>query len=138
MPERIYKRRIKPENALKRNQPSAPKAPPTERPGQVQISRRLDGRMEKRHPIMVAVRLSRAWQASPAEEEKTYTDNLSAEGARVFSKHSWRAGERVQVTSVKEASSILGEVIYCERLASDRFFIGLKFLERPAKWSILS
>jgi hypothetical protein len=71
------------------------------------------------------------------EKEKTYTDNVSPHGARVFSKRFWQPGEQVQVTTLKEESSMRGEVTYCQRLDNHRFCIGLKFQERPVVWPTL-
>jgi hypothetical protein len=98
----------------------------------------LGGRMEKRLPIAIVVRLSRVGQLPASEEETTYTDNVSPHGARMFSISRWQSGEQAQVTTVKEGSSILGEVIYCERLDSGRFCIGMKFQDRPVAWPIMS
>jgi len=72
------------------------------------------------------------------EEEKTYTDNVSPHGARVFSRRPWQPGEQLQVTTLKEESSMCGEVMYCQRLENNRFCIGLKFQDRPVTWPILS
>ena len=94
--------------------------------------------MEKRLPIAIVVRLSRMHHLPATEEETTYTDNVSPYGARVFSRCVWQPGEQVQVTTVKEGSSILGEVIYCQRLDNDRFCIGLKFQDRPVTWPTMS
>jgi hypothetical protein len=71
------------------------------------------------------------------EEERTYTDNVSGHGARVFSKRPWRPGEQAQVTPLNDESPMQGEVMYCQRLDNDHFCIGLKFPARPATWSIL-
>ena len=94
--------------------------------------------MERRLPIAIVVRVSRMHNLPANEEEGTYTDNVSPHGARVFSRCVWQPGEQVQVTTVKEGSPILGEVIYCQRLDNDRFCIGLKFHERPVTWPTLS
>ena len=102
------------------------------------MSHGLEGRMEKRLPIAIVVRLSRMHHLPATEEETTYTDNVSPHGARLLSINRWQPGEQAQVTTVKEGSSILGEVIYCERLGSGRFCIGMKFQERPVAWPILS
>jgi len=98
----------------------------------------LGGRKEKRLPIAIVVRLSRMHNLPANEEEGTYTDNVSPHGARLLSISSWQPGEQAQVTTVKEGSSILGEVIYCQRLDNDRFCIGLKFQERLDTWPTLS
>jgi hypothetical protein len=72
------------------------------------------------------------------EGEKTYTDNVSPHGARVFSRCSWQPGEQLQVTTLTEESSMRGEVMYCEKLDNDHYCIGLKFQERPVTWPTLS
>jgi hypothetical protein len=76
-------------------------------------------------------------QLLTGEKEKTYTDNVSPHGARVFSKWFWQPGEQVEVTTLKEESSMYGEVTYCQRLDNDRFCIGLKFQDRPVVWPTL-
>jgi hypothetical protein len=124
-------------DAAPQNQPFGTTALPCQGPGFVQINHGLGGRMERRLPIAIVVRLSRVRQ-SPAEEETTYTDNVSPQGARVFSISRWQSGEHAQVTAVKDGSSILGEVIYCQRLDSSRFCIGIKFQQHPVTWPILS
>ena len=108
-----------------------------ERREYVQTSRSLDGRMEKRIPIIIIVRLSQR-NMDTSEEERTYTDNVSSHGARVFSQNSWKPGELARVTSVRDEATILGEVIYCQRHESGLFCIGLKFLEPAVQWSALS
>lgn len=104
----------------------------------MQISQSLDGRMEKRIPIIMIVRLSQGNLAGTEEEERTYTDNVSSHGARVFSQSGWKPGEQARITSVRDESTVQGEVIYCQRLESGGFCIGLKFLEQTVKWSVLS
>ena len=58
----------------------------------------LSGRMEMRLPIVVVVRLAQAERAGADGEERTYTDNISLRGARVYSNRSWQLGDAVQVT----------------------------------------
>jgi hypothetical protein len=101
----------------------------------MQISRSLNGRVERRLPIIIAVRLSLKAD-SPASEELAYTDNVSLYGVRVVSKRSWRTGEFVHIESVKEGSSMRGRVVYCQSL-EDSFCVGLKF-EEPVTWSPLT
>lgn len=95
----------------------------------------LSGRKQRRLAIMVVVRLSPGQHLETNEEEKTYTDNISAHGARVISRHSWQPAERAQVTAVTEESPMCAEVVYCQKLDSDRFCVGLKFLENSVRWS---
>jgi PilZ domain len=93
--------------------------------------------MEKRLPIIIVVRLSRVPHLSDNEDEKTYTDNVSPHGARVFSRRFWQRGEQAQVTPLKEESPMRGEVVYCQRIDNDRFYVGLRFPECPVTWSAL-
>jgi len=53
----------------------------------------LSGRMERRLPIIVVVHLTECPPAGTDGEEKTYTDNISSRGARIFSKHGWQPGD---------------------------------------------
>jgi hypothetical protein len=99
----------------------------------MQISRRLNGRVERRLPIMMAVRLSRG--DLPASEELAYTDNFSLHGARVVSSTSWQVGEHADIAPVKDGSRMRAEVVYCQSLG-DSFFVGFKF-EEPITWAPL-
>jgi PilZ domain-containing protein len=120
-------------NKQKKHSPSNPS------PGKVwvsmQISRRLNGRVERRLPLMVAVRLSRGTD-SPEGEELAYTDNISRHGVRVVCKHSWRSGEFAHIGPVKEGSPMRGQVVYCQSL-NDSFCVGFKF-EEPVTWPLLT
>jgi len=93
------------------------------------------GRMEKRIPIAIVVRLTHAQEQHASEPELTYTDNVSAHGARVVSNHSWQIGEVAQVTSLKDEIAINGKVAYCQMLPDNRYFIGLNFQDRRVTWS---
>ena len=67
-------------------------------------------------------------------EERTYTDNISARGARVYSVRLWQIGDAVNVTPQNEAPTC-GNVVYCQRLADDRYAVGVKFLDPTIAWS---
>jgi hypothetical protein len=72
------------------------------------IGRSLKGRMERRLPIMIAVRLSRGGGFS-AGEQVTYTDNVSLHSARVVSNcAAWQIGEHADIAPVKKGSSMHG------------------------------
>ena len=96
----------------------------------------LSGRMERRLPIVAVVRLARAERASTDEEERTYTDNISSCGVRVYSTRSWQLGDTVEVVPRNEDSA-RGNVVYCQPLDDGRFVIGVKFQDRTATWSAL-
>jgi hypothetical protein len=96
----------------------------------------LNGRTERRLPIIVVVRLTPLLHAFEATE-RTYTDNLSAHGLRVHSRRSWTPGELVEIIPVKEQTPVRGEVVYCQKVDTDRFFVGFKFPQTRLTWSIL-
>ena len=95
-----------------------------------------NGRMERRLPIIVAIRLAPAQEAATDGEEKTYTDNISAHGARIFSKRAWQPGEMVRITPLDQDAAC-AKVAYCQRLPDDRYTIGVEFQARPVTWSTL-
>jgi len=94
----------------------------------------LSGRMERRLPIIVVVRLAQVEGGGADREERTYTDNISSRGARVYSIRPWQLGEVAQVTARNEDPAC-GNVVYCQTLEDGRFVIGLKFQDRPLTWS---
>jgi hypothetical protein len=96
----------------------------------------FSGRMEKRIPIAIVVHLTHAQDNPASEQELTYTDNVSAHGARVVSSRPWQIGELAQVTSLKDEITISGKVAYCLMLPDNRYFIGLNFQDRRVTWSV--
>jgi len=95
----------------------------------------FSGRMEKRIPIAIVVRLTRAQDQPASKPELTYTDNISGHGAGVVSSRPWQIGEVAQVTSLKDEITISGKVTYCLMLPGNRYFIGLNFQDRRVTWS---
>ena len=103
----------------------------------IRLDDTLNGRMEMRLPIVVAVRLVRIGIADGAREERTYTDNISLHGARLFSIQPWQIGEEVRVAPRNEDAAT-GSVVYCQALGDGRFAIGVKFLDGPVKWTAVT
>lgn len=99
------------------------------------LDQTLSGRMERRLPIIVVVRLAPAVSAA-FDGERTFTDNISSRGARVYSIRPWQLGDAVQVTPRNEDSAC-GNVVYCQTVENGRFVIGVKFQDRPVTWSAL-
>ena len=100
------------------------------------VDDKLLGRKEKRLPIMVVVRLEPAQQVDAEEGEKTYTDNVSPHGLRVFSKRPWQAGQVLKLTSSHDGS-VCGQVVYCQKLSDDRYALGLHFADHPIPWPVM-
>lgn len=95
----------------------------------------LAGRMERRLPIITIVQLARVLNSAPKAQERTYTDNISAHGVRVFSKELWQPGTDIRITSIKDDISIDGKVVYCEQIEERRFCLGVNFQEERVTWS---
>jgi hypothetical protein len=93
------------------------------------------GRMEKRLPIIVVVRLASAASVA-ADDEKTFTDNISPHGARIFSRQAWKPGDVVRVTPLNQDAAS-ASVVYTERLPDNRFSIGVQFQDHTVAWSVL-
>lgn len=66
--------------------------------------------------------------------ETTFTENVSARGARVKSVRRWRTGESVCVMSLTEGFRSLARVAYCEANRDSGFSIGVEFLELEGQW----
>src|SRR5260370_31925181 len=95
---------------------------PSQGMGDMHLDYQLSGRLERRLPIVVVVRLAQAERAGTEGEERTYTDNISSRGA---------SG---QVTPRNEGPA-LGKVVYCQMLPDNRYVIGVKFQDRQVTWS---
>ena len=96
----------------------------------------LSGRMERRLPIIVVVCVAQVDRADSYESERTYTDNISAHGARLFSRRRWKLDEKIVVTPLKDEAAN-GSVVYCQRLEDDRFGIGVRFHDQAVVWSAI-
>ncbi|SRR5260370_10471977 len=92
--------------------------------------------MERRLPIIAIVRLAPAQRAVTDGEERTYTDNISSHGARIFSKYAWQPDDVVRITPLNEDVAC-GKVVYCQMLRDNRYSIGVKFQDHPVTWSAL-
>jgi hypothetical protein len=97
----------------------------------------ISGRREKRLPTMVAVRLAPLESVSAQAQEKTYTDNVSEHGVRVISTRPWRIGEQAEIAPLREETPVRGEVVYCQKLDNDRFYVGLQVPQSRIPWSVL-
>lgn len=102
------------------------------------FDRNLEGRHEKRLPIVVVVQLADPEHQQADQEEKTYSDNVSPHGACVASRRPWQPGEEVEVTTISHVVKARGKVIYCRRSKNGRYLVGLNFRDRPIRWSSFS
>lgn len=91
-------------------------------------------RAERRVPMAIAVQLS--GHANVQGTESTFTENVSANGARVYSVRPWRKNDRLYLASLPGGFRSLARVTYCQSLHGQGFALGLQFLERAQGWVI--
>lgn len=70
--------------------------------------------------------------------ESTFTENVSAHGARVMSVRRWEQGERLTLVSRSGEFRSSARVAYCQHLQGDGFAIGVEFLEPKGRWVVQS
>ena len=68
--------------------------------------------------------------------ESTFTENVSANGARVVSVRKWEPDDRLVFTSRNGEFRSSARVAYCQPLQGDGFAIGVEFLEAKGRWIV--
>ena len=91
-------------------------------------------RTEKRIARAMAAELSRPGSSQPAEE--TITDNVSPRGARVVTRQPWLPEEPALLKSLRSDLVSQARVVYCERLKSSAFAVGLDLLLATGEWGV--
>jgi hypothetical protein len=93
-------------------------------------------RAEKRIPMEIPVLID-GHQKAPGSES-TFTENVSARGARVVSVRRWEQGERLTFASRTGEFRSPARVAYCQPLQGEGFAIGVEFLEPRGRWVVQS
>ncbi len=91
-------------------------------------------RAERRIPMEIPVLIDCHRQAPGSES--TFTENVSARGARVMSVRRWKQGEPLVFASRTGEFRSSARVAYCQSLQGDGFAIGLEFLEPKGRWVV--
>ena len=91
-------------------------------------------RVERRIPMEIPVLLD-GHRRMPGTES-TFTENVSARGARVVSTRRWELGERLTFASRTGEFRSSARVAYCHPLQGDGFAIGVEFLEPKGRWVV--
>jgi hypothetical protein len=91
-------------------------------------------RAERRIPMEIGVYLEGNRQVPGAES--TFTENVSARGARIVSVRRWEPDDQLQLTSRTGEFRSSARVAYCEPLQGDGFAIGVEFLEPRGRWVV--
>jgi PilZ domain len=87
-------------------------------------TRRFDGRSESRIPKILAAELSRPDESML--KEMTFTEDVSPHGVRVTTVQRWQPGTRVLVTFLRNGIRSEGRIVYCQRMESGKFALGLE------------
>jgi PilZ domain-containing protein len=91
-------------------------------------------RIESRIPMEIPVFLDGHRQAPGSES--TFTENVSARGARVVSSRRWEQDERLTFVLRTGEFRSSARVAYCQPLQGDGFAIGVEFLEPKGRWVV--
>ena len=84
---------------------------------------RFDGRSGRRFPKRLTAELSRPGESVP--KEMTFTENVGTRGARVTTVRRWQPGTRVLVAFLQNGVPSQGSIVYCQRVESGDFAVGL-------------
>ncbi len=91
-------------------------------------------RSEERIPMSVAVRIS--GDPNLPGVETTFTENVSASGARVVTVRRWRPNEIIWISSLPGNFQARARVAYCQPLHGIGYAIGLEFLQPVGRWVV--
>ncbi len=91
-------------------------------------------RRETRIPMEVGVRIAGTTVAD--ETETTFTENVSARGARVWSTHRWKLNERLMIATLPGSFRATARVAYCHSVPGSGFAVGLEFVDAAGTWVV--
>jgi hypothetical protein len=91
-------------------------------------------RTEHRIPMEIGVYLEGNQQAPGAES--TFTENVSARGARVVSMRRWELNDKLTFASRTGEFRSSARVAYCQPLQGEGFAIGVEFIESKGRWIV--
>jgi hypothetical protein len=93
---------------------------------------RSDGRSERRIPLKLTAELSHP-DASPLKE-RVVAENVSPHGVRVTVGRLWQPGSRVLITFPEYDILSQGRIVYCQRVGSAEFCIGIELPAQVQHW----
>jgi len=93
-------------------------------------------RAERRIPMEIPVYLD-GHRIVPGAES-TFTENVSARGARVVSVRRWEPDERLTFVSRTGEFRSSARVAYCHPMQGNGFAVGVEFLEPKGRWVVQS
>ena len=91
-------------------------------------------RTERRIPMEVPVTLDGHRQLPG--NESTFTENVSARGARVVTIRRWEKDDRLMIAARGGEFRSTARVAYCQSLHGQGYAIGVEFLEPKGRWVV--
>lgn len=91
-------------------------------------------RRETRIPMEVGVRIT-GHPALPGTET-TFTENVSARGARVLSTRRWKQNDRLTISTLTGSFHSIARVAYCQLAGDTGFAVGLEFEQPSGSWVV--
>lgn len=68
--------------------------------------------------------------------ESTFTENVSARGARVLSTRRWKINDELVITTAAGSFRSVARVAYCQSAAPAGYAVGLEFTEPTGHWVV--
>jgi hypothetical protein len=91
-------------------------------------------RRDVRVPIEVGIHLIAPGAGSG--KESTFTQDVSARGAKVLSAKRWKRNQRLTITALRGGFQSLARVAYCKPVPGTGFAVGLELLNPTGKWIV--
>lgn len=91
-------------------------------------------RRDARVPLEVEVQIS-GHKVLPGTES-TFTENVSARGARVLSTRRWKPNDQLVITTLTGSFRSVARVAYCQTVPRAGYAIGLEFVEPSGSWVV--
>jgi hypothetical protein len=100
-----------------------------QKPKSFAISRR-----DVRMPMEVEVRIH--GHAKLPGTESTFTENVSARGARVLTTRRWKINEQLVITDAAGSFRSVARVAYCQPVPRAGYAVGLEFTQPSGVWVV--
>lgn len=91
-------------------------------------------RREARVPMEVGVHIS--GHAAVPGTESTFTENVSAHGARVLSTRRWNINDQLMIATMVGSFHATARVAYCHSVPGTGFAVGVEFPEPRENWFV--
>jgi len=91
-------------------------------------------RRDARVPMEVEVQIY--GHAALPGTESTFTENVSARGARVITTRRWKSNDQLVITTPAGSFRSVARVAYCQPVARAGYAVGLEFIEASGHWVV--